>query len=232
MPRNTPPVLAPGILSAHEQPSLEGDGVLLRPWEPADAPIVFAAYQDPDIQKWHTRGMVDLDEAMAWIDQVRQAWENEQMAGWAVETNGFISGRVVLRFIDLHDGIAEVGYWVLPAARGAGVATVRSRCSAPGRSAYSACTASNSSTRCATRSRAASPSGPGSNPRLRAGPPCGTTTGGTTCTCTPASHPADGQSTSQDQSAPSASVAQRPASHSPHTASPPNSSRQDHSGRV
>ncbi len=116
-------MLAPDILSAQEQPSLVGDGVLLRPWEPADAPVVFAAYQDPDIQKWHTRGMVDLDEAVAWIDQVRRAWEAEQLAGWAVETDGVILGRVVLRFIDLHDGIAEVGYWVLPAARGAGVAT-------------------------------------------------------------------------------------------------------------
>jgi RimJ/RimL family protein N-acetyltransferase len=116
-------VLAPGILSEHDQPTLTGDGIVLRPWEPQDAPVVFAAYQDPDIQKWHTRGMVDLAEASAWIDQVNLGWENEKLAGWAVEIEGTVVGRAVLRFIDLHDGIAEVGYWVLPEARGRGVAT-------------------------------------------------------------------------------------------------------------
>ncbi|HUR74883.1 MAG TPA: GNAT family N-acetyltransferase [Sporichthya sp.] len=127
MPRSTPPVLAPGILSAHAQPTLVGDGVLLRPWEPADAPVVFAAYQDPDIQRWHVRGMADLDEAVAWVDHVRRGWVSESLAGWAVEVDDGIdwvlAGRVVLRFLDLHDGRVEVGYWVLPAARGRGVAT-------------------------------------------------------------------------------------------------------------
>ncbi len=70
MPRLTPPVLASGILSGHEQPTLVGDGVLLRPWEPADAPVVLTAYQDADIQRWHTRGMVDLEEAAGWIAHV------------------------------------------------------------------------------------------------------------------------------------------------------------------
>lgn len=122
MPRTTPPVLAPGILREHDQPTLAGDGLLLRPWELADAPLVFAAYQDPAIRRWHTRGMDDLAEAVAWITQVRDGWDVERLAGWAVETDGAVTGRVVLRFVDLHDGIGEVGYWVLPAARGRGVA--------------------------------------------------------------------------------------------------------------
>ncbi len=123
MPRTTPPVLAPGILREHEQPTLGGEGLLLRPWEFADAPVVFGAYQDPAIQRWHTRGMVDLDEAVAWIAQVRDGWDAERLAGWAVEAAGTVIGRVVLRFVDLHDGVGEVGYWVLPAERGRGVAT-------------------------------------------------------------------------------------------------------------
>ena len=116
-------MLAPGILREHDQPTLSGDGLVLRPWAPADAPIVFAAYQDPAIQRWHTRGMVDPPEAVSWIEQVRDGWAAERLAGWAVESSGTVVGRVVLRFVDLHDGIGEVGYWVLPAARGRGIAT-------------------------------------------------------------------------------------------------------------
>ncbi len=67
--------------------------------------------------------MADLDEAAAWIDNVNRGWEAEKLAGWAAEIDGTVVGRAVLRFVDLHDGIAEVGYWVLPEARGRGVAT-------------------------------------------------------------------------------------------------------------
>ncbi len=120
MPRLTPPVLAPGILREHEQPTLVAADLVLRPWEPDDAPVVFAAYQDPAIRRWHTRGIDDLEEAVAWIEQVRAGWDREVLAGWAVEAGGHVVGRVVLRFVDLHDGIGEVGYWTLPSARGRG----------------------------------------------------------------------------------------------------------------
>ena len=43
---------------------------------------------------------------------------------WAVTDGaGVVLGRVALREIRLADGVAECTYWVLPAARGRGVAT-------------------------------------------------------------------------------------------------------------
>jgi GNAT superfamily N-acetyltransferase len=76
----TPSVITAGALAERAQPTLATtDGLLLRPWEPADAAVFFAAYQDPAIRRWHTRQ--PASEAQA-----------------------------------------RCAYWVLPAARSAGVA--------------------------------------------------------------------------------------------------------------
>jgi [ribosomal protein S5]-alanine N-acetyltransferase len=103
-------------------PVLAGGGVTLRPWDRADAPAILAAYQDPAIQLWHARTMTDLAEAEAWIDSRREHWEQEAAGDWAVEADGAVVGRVALHHLDLHDGGGEVGYWVVPAARGRRVA--------------------------------------------------------------------------------------------------------------
>ena len=51
-------------------------------------------------------------------------WQNETDAGWAItdEASGTVLGRMGLREIHLDEGRAEAAYWVLPAARGRGVA--------------------------------------------------------------------------------------------------------------
>ena len=36
------------------QPTLEADGLTLRPWRASDADAVYAACQDPEIVKWTT----------------------------------------------------------------------------------------------------------------------------------------------------------------------------------
>ena len=110
------PVVEAGGLARLEQPVLAGDGFVLRPWRAADAPVVAAAYQDPGIQLWHARSL-DLDEAAAWIAQWPGRWQAESGAGWAVADDEVL-GQISLRTIALADGLAEISYWVLPAARG------------------------------------------------------------------------------------------------------------------
>ena len=47
---STPPVIAPGFLPDSPQPVLPAAaGLLLRPWEPSDAPAFLSAYQDHEI---------------------------------------------------------------------------------------------------------------------------------------------------------------------------------------
>lgn len=83
-----PLLAAPVVLSGHwgvrPQPSLTADGLLLRPWAPADVPTVRAAYEDPAIRWWHARSMSDDDEALAWIDAKNAAWRDERAVEWAV----------------------------------------------------------------------------------------------------------------------------------------------------
>ena len=120
VPGLVPPFLAAGTLARSEQPVLTGDGLVLRPWAAGDAPVVAAAYADPGIRLWHARTMT-AGEARAWVAQWPGRWRDETGAGWAV-TDGDVVGQISLRTVDLAEGSAEVSYWVLPAARGRGLA--------------------------------------------------------------------------------------------------------------
>ncbi|RLL67569.1 GNAT family N-acetyltransferase [Streptomyces sp. Z26] len=121
-----PPAIPPGSLAASPQPTLTSrDGTLrLRPWEPADAEVLHGAFRDPAIRRWHVRHVASLPEAREWITAYGVSWREERAAQYAVARadDGAVVGRVALRGMDLRDGVAECGYWVLPAARGTGVA--------------------------------------------------------------------------------------------------------------
>jgi RimJ/RimL family protein N-acetyltransferase len=123
MPSLIQPVLPAGSLSERTQPSLPAAGGLtLRPWRAGDASAVVAAFTDPDIQRWHTHAIDSPQEAVAWINEWAVRWAAETNACWAVVDAGdVVLGRVALRAINLFDGVAEVAYWILPAARGRGV---------------------------------------------------------------------------------------------------------------
>lgn len=106
-----------------QQPELRsGDGLILRPWRHADAPALIAAHADAAIQRWHRRRLDSAAEARDLIDSWGREWAGETRACWVItdETGSWL-GRLSLR-TQLGAGQGEFGYWVLPAARGAGVA--------------------------------------------------------------------------------------------------------------
>ncbi|GGL93589.1 acetyltransferase [Streptomyces fumigatiscleroticus] len=126
MPYLVTPLLARGCLAGTEQPSLEVEGgLLLRPWQAEDAVHVVEAFQDPAIQRWHLRRADSEEEARRWITQWRQGWREGTSVHWAVaeRDGGRVLGRVSLQSVILMGGQAEVAYWVMPSARGAGVAS-------------------------------------------------------------------------------------------------------------
>jgi len=122
---STPPVILPGSFGDFPQPLLPAaQGLLLRPWKPADAQVFLSAYQDEEIRRWHTRRPSSESRVREWFDTYRQDWEQEKGGHWAVARDGGeVLGRIALGSVNVDEGIAGVGYWVLPAARGAGVAT-------------------------------------------------------------------------------------------------------------
>lgn len=122
---STPPAVPSGALAGTPQPVLPAAGsLLLRPWEPADAPAFLSAYQDRETRRWHTHRPTTQTQVLEWFETYRQDWRQEKGGHWAVTRNGGeVLGRIALRGLDFDDGIAGVSYWVLPAARGAGVAS-------------------------------------------------------------------------------------------------------------
>ncbi len=114
--------MAPGCLSAQAQPILlDGSGLTLRPWLDSDAPALVKAYEDPDIFRWHCRSL-SLVEAESWVAHERQRWQQDLGCSWAITQNGSLIGRVGVGAVHLDEGRAGATYWVLPWARGQGVA--------------------------------------------------------------------------------------------------------------
>ncbi|MFG1603914.1 GNAT family N-acetyltransferase [Actinoplanes sp. NPDC049265] len=124
----TPPVIAAGSLARTPQPVLrsgepgEPGDLVLRPWVSADLTDFVAAYQDPAICRWHTNRPASLDEARAWFAAYAEDWAGERGGHWAVTRNDAVVGRIAVRGFNFAAGLAGCAYWVVPAARGRGVA--------------------------------------------------------------------------------------------------------------
>ena len=117
------PARPAGSLRSLRQPCLDVDDRLaLRPWRESDAETVKTAFDCPDIQRWHVRRMDSHDEALAWIAGWETRWDNETDASWAITDGHQPIGQVGLRTVSLAEGSAQLSYWVLPNARGTGVA--------------------------------------------------------------------------------------------------------------
>lgn len=98
-------------------------GLRLRAWQEdaADAAVVLQAKADPLIGHY-SPSISDVrteSDALRWL----AARHADHRVEWAVEDESGVIGRTSL-YIEDRDALAEVGYWVLPQARGRGVATM------------------------------------------------------------------------------------------------------------
>ena len=101
--------------------TVPGDGVVLRPWTQSGAATVWRVAGDPAVTAWDPFGLHSLDDARRWVDRVA-GWA--AVVAWAVHDagTGAVVGGILLQHIDATNSGAEVGYWVVPEARGRGVA--------------------------------------------------------------------------------------------------------------
>ncbi|WP_030739822.1 GNAT family N-acetyltransferase [Streptomyces sp. NRRL S-31] len=126
-----PPVVPAGRLAHRDQPVLPLPGGLqLRPWrlDDADADALHTAGQDPAISHWNLFSVGSRDEARARIERLHARRRAETGVVWAVAPPGGAPlGLAGLGDVDLAGGTAEVVYWVLPGARGGGIAVAAAR---------------------------------------------------------------------------------------------------------
>jgi RimJ/RimL family protein N-acetyltransferase len=119
-----PVAVRAGAVNGQPQPVIDaGGGLHLRPFVEADADVLVRAYADPSIERWHRRTLT-VEEALEWVrGRAWHRWQAETGAEWAVAADdGVVVARVGLPVLHLAEGIAEVGYWVLPEGRGRGLA--------------------------------------------------------------------------------------------------------------
>ncbi len=104
---------------------LEGSGLTLRPWSPADLPWLVDAVADPDIARWtNMANPFTAGAAVAWVELQRSLQQAGTGIGFAIARteSDELLGSIGLFGIDGESG--EVGYWLAWEARGQGVAAV------------------------------------------------------------------------------------------------------------
>lgn len=108
-----------------EDTRLEVDGLVLRPWQDADASAIAAAYQeDPEIPRrtGFPYGMTEA-QAGAYILERRDGWNAGVKAALGiVGEQRCLLGSISLLEIDWSRREGEVGFWLARDARGRGVA--------------------------------------------------------------------------------------------------------------
>ncbi|MDT0267792.1 GNAT family protein [Streptomyces sp. DSM 44915] len=111
--------------------TLDLGAVRLHPWgrgpagPEATADALVAAAADPLIALWNPLATTSRDDALAWLAARDEGWTRGGAAAFAAldAADGAVLGSVTVRWVDRADGLAMIGYWTLPAARGRGLAT-------------------------------------------------------------------------------------------------------------
>ena len=91
----------------------------LRPFAAADADAIYAACQEPDIQKWtRVPSAYTLADAQHFLTRSPEGWQKDTAYSFAVcdSVSGDLLAAVGLR-PDASDNIAEIGYWCASWAR-------------------------------------------------------------------------------------------------------------------
>lgn len=118
------------MLESLEHPhELTAGDVKLRRWRPSDAPEVAAACSDKEIQRWLPLPSPYTErEALEYVATMQEnaATGKEFALAIADPMSDRPLGSIGCRMAR-ESGIADVGYWVAPSARGKGVATTAVR---------------------------------------------------------------------------------------------------------
>jgi len=107
--------------------TLSHRGVTLRPWREDDADTLAARINDPAIVVFLDRLPQPYvrEDALAYIRASQEGWRTGGNTNFAIVVDriGGAVGSIGVRWSEIEEGVAEVGYWVAAEARGRGAAT-------------------------------------------------------------------------------------------------------------
>ena len=120
-----------GARRRRSQPSLSlPHDAVLRPLRPEDVPELLLAQRDAAVRHYAGRLLQDRETALAALQGWVRDWYDAAGAAWAMAApGGHVLGMVRFGLIDVNLGTGSVGYWLLPEARGRGLATTALRLS-------------------------------------------------------------------------------------------------------
>jgi ribosomal-protein-alanine N-acetyltransferase len=109
----------PALLS-YPDPQLTDGTVLLRPWADSDIGCVEEASRDPRIPEGTTvPAHFTAAEGLAWIERQRGRADNREGLSLAIaDADSDEALGVVVLLFRRQPGTAEIGYWLIPRARG------------------------------------------------------------------------------------------------------------------
>ncbi len=122
-----------GTARIRRQPRLDlGHGLGLRPWTSEDAPQIVLALRDPLVRRYAGTLFDERATALAGIHTWSDQWSQGLGAGWAIaDAGGQVVGSVRFGAIAVELGLGSVGYWLIPEARGQGLAVRAVRAATP-----------------------------------------------------------------------------------------------------
>jgi RimJ/RimL family protein N-acetyltransferase len=110
-------------MSRVEPVQITTERLLLRPWEPADAPAVLAACSDPVLQRWTTVPVpYTAEHARSFVEEFSPAaWADDSDYAFAITdaSSGEVLGAIGIRRRPRE--LYDVGFWAHPDARSRGV---------------------------------------------------------------------------------------------------------------
>jgi RimJ/RimL family protein N-acetyltransferase len=101
-------------------PLLSDGRVILRAMEPRDVPAIDAGIHDPDVIRWIGPPKGSADDVLR---QNEERWAHGSPTLAICEPDGTCVGKVWLAVDETDTSTGSVGYWLLPAGRGRGLAT-------------------------------------------------------------------------------------------------------------
>jgi ribosomal-protein-alanine N-acetyltransferase len=108
------------VTRSHVLPELSDDRVLLRAADARDLPAIEAGIHDPDVIRWIGPQPPTARDVLA---RDEEWWAKGSPTLAICELDGTFVGKVWLTVPEADTSTGFVGYWLLPVARGRGLAT-------------------------------------------------------------------------------------------------------------